>query len=591
MPASSLPVRLVSRRTLDLKVVSMLTCGLKLTHDGAVALYNDDTLVFSVEVEKLNNNPRYSEVKNLDTVCELLADFGYRPEDVDHWVIDGWDGQTHGSAAIADGAEAPVTLKLAPYRESDDGTALLTPHQMGTFSLGGVAVSYTGYAHLAGHLASAYCTSPFAARGESSLVLVWDGGCFPRLYQVATDGTVENGGEVFPLIGHAYAMGAHHFGPYRRDNESESVDDLSVAGKLMAYIALGTVREEIVAVLAEEFHRHFEADSATVRDFRSNVGGWGSNAEPSHRYVHAYYRSVRQRLEDAGAFQDEDVLASIHQFLEDLLVQRVAERVQEWKGEGPWNLCFVGGCALNIKWNSALRAHPVFQDVWVPPFPNDSGSALGTGAAHLLATGAARSIKWSPRLGPAVRPSQPAEGWHSRPCSTQALAQLLHESGDPVVVVHGRAELGPRALGNRSILAAATEPKMKDRLNEIKGRESFRPVAPICLEEHAPAVFSPGTPDPHMLFDHDVRPEWVERIPAVLHLDGTARLQTVGHDDDATLRELLTAYHELSGVPVLCNTSANYNGSGFFPDVASVMAWGRIDRIWSDGVLFERSSG
>ncbi len=93
-----------------------------------------------------------------------------------------------------------------------------------------------------------------------------------------------------------------------------------------------------------------------------------------------------------------------------------------------------------------------------------------------------------------------------------------------------------------------------------------------------------------MLFDHVVRPDWRDRIPAVLHLDDTARLQTVGPDDDPTLRAILARYQSLSGVPVLCNTSANFNGTGFFPDVESALAWGKVDRVWSDGTLYTRNS-
>jgi carbamoyltransferase len=130
---------------------------------------------------------------------------------------------------------------------------------------------------------------------------------------------------------------------------------------------------------------------------------------------------------------------------------------------------------------------------------------------------------------------------------------------------------------------------MKTVLNDVKKREPYRPVAPICLEEHAPAIFSPGTPDPHMLFDHVVRPEWRERVPAVLHLDDTARLQTVGTGDDETLRRILVAYHGLSGIPVLCNTSANLNGSGFFPDVVSALQWGRVDMVWSEDTLYRKA--
>ncbi|WP_337833025.1 carbamoyltransferase C-terminal domain-containing protein [Pseudonocardia sp. TMWB2A] len=154
--------------------------------------------------------------------------------------------------------------------------------------------------------------------------------------------------------------------------------------------------------------------------------------------------------------------------------------------------------------------------------------------------------------------------------------------------MHGSAELGPRALGHRSILAPATDPTMKDTLNTIKEREPYRPVAPICLHENAPDVFDPGTPDPYMLFDHTVRPEWRHRIPAICHVDNTARLQTIHHTDEPTVHQLLTTYYQISGIPLLCNTSANHKGRGFFPDAHSAMEWGQIPRVWTNNTLYEK---
>jgi carbamoyltransferase len=550
-------------------------------------MLDGNRLVFSVEIEKLANNPRYGEVEDLRIVGDLLGDFGYRPSDVDAWVIDGWDGVRSGHVRLRNDG-SPVELTLAPYRENDEIVNLLTPGRRDEFPIGRARLPFTSYVHVASHLASAYATSPFARDGEPSAVLIWDGGTFPRLYHVEPQGGVTNGGELFPLIGHAYAMSAHHFGPFRRAAESEALDDLSVAGKLMAYIALGTVRPDVIQILATEFARHFEADTPEVALYRRTIVGCGSHAEPSHRYVHNFFRDVRRRTEAIGA-SDEDVLASVHQFLEDLLVDRVTAKLRAWRGDGPWNLCFAGGCALNIKWNSALRSAKGFRSVWVPPFPNDTGSALGAAALHLAATDGFVPLRWDARLGPHLRQSAALPGWASTPCTPEQLAAVLRESGEPVVLLHGRAELGPRALGGRSILAPAVDPAMRDTLNRIKDREPYRPVAPVCLVEHAPDIFDPGTPDPHMLFDHRVRPEWVDRIPAVLHLDGTARLQTVSAQDDPTLERILREYHRLTGIPVLCNTSANHHGRGFFPDVASAQEWGRVDRVWSDDILYHRA--
>lgn len=386
-------------------------------------------------------------------------------------------------------------------------------------------------------------------------------------------------------------MAAQYFGPWARrsGDRSKVVDDLSVAGKLMAYIALGEPKDAIQEALRDAFHKSFEAPTQAVAQYRQAVTGCGSNGEPSHRYVHGYLSDAAEQIGTLGV-SDEDVLASMHQFMEDLLVERIVEKARRWKGDGPWNLAFAGGCALNIKWNSALRAHPLFRDVWVPPFPDDSGSAIGTACAAYAHLKGVSAVQWNARTGPSLvaTPDVP-EGWTSRDCTVDEVAKILHETGKPLVFLHGNAELGPRALGARSIISVATDPAAKDLLNEIKEREYYRPVAPICLVEHAEEIFDPGTPDPYMLFDHDVRPDWVERVPAVIHLDGTARLQTVSVDEDPVLTDLLRSYHALSGVPVLCNTSANLNGRSFFPDAASAMKWGRTDHVWADGTLYSKS--
>ena len=131
---------------------------------------------------------------------------------------------------------------------------------------------------------------------------------------------------------------------------------------------------------------------------------------------------------------------------------------------------------------------------------------------------------------------------------------------------------------------------MRDVLNRVKDREAYRPVSPICLEADAPRIFDPGTPDPYMLFEHTVRDNWAGRIPAVVHLDGSSRLQTVNCEQNPTIAAVLTEYALRSGVPVLCNTSANLKGRGFFPDVASALRWGRTRYVWSDGTLWESDS-
>ncbi|KRQ09644.1 nodulation protein NodU [Bradyrhizobium manausense] len=553
----------------------MRICGIKLTHDGSVALVEDGRLVFCIEQEKRDNNRRYQTIENLDTVVLALAEHGLTPNDIDQFVIDGWDGEVESEFQVLSGSER-LTLKGAPYVERTEG--LLFSNEGCGLVLDGKSVSYRSYAHVTGHVTSAYCTSPFAKNGEPAFCLVWDGCIFPRLYHVAP-----GGGRflecLFPMIGHAYAVAGHHFGPYRQPNRTNW--DLGVAGKLMAYIGLGTPDEDIITVFRSLYEKHFAADTESARQYRENI----SNGEASLAATHDFFAESALRLDAKRA---EDILASFHVFLERLLVREMAlALLRHSYFSGPRNLCIAGGCGLNIKWNSAFRETGLFDAVWVPPFPNDSGSAIGAACSAMVADKGFGPLEWSVYSGPALRSGDASSEWDARPCSIRELAALL-ASNKPVVFLAGRAELGPRALGGRSILAAATSPGMKDYLNDIKFREHFRPVAPICLEDRAPDIFDPGTPDPYMLFDHQTRPEWRDRIPAVVHLDGSARLQTISRTSQQTAVELLIEYEKLTGIPLLCNTSANHHGRGFFPDVAAACEWGRVEHVWCDGLLWTK---
>jgi carbamoyltransferase len=141
-----------------------------------------------------------------------------------------------------------------------------------------------------------------------------------------------------------------------------------------------------------------------------------------------------------------------------------------------------------------------------------------------------------------------------------AAAKIIAENGI-VAWFQGRAEYGPRALGHRSLLAHPAQADNVERLNDIKGREQFRPVAPMVLTDRAAEIFSRGPiPSPYMLFVHDVAPAWQDRLQAVTHVDGTARIQTVEATDDPLTAGLLTEFEQLTGIPVVVNTSLNTAG-------------------------------
>jgi carbamoyltransferase len=146
-----------------------------------------------------------------------------------------------------------------------------------------------------------------------------------------------------------------------------------------------------------------------------------------------------------------------------------------------------------------------------------------------------------------------------------AVADILAE-GTVVGWFQGRSEYGPRALCRRSLLADPRQAAMQEILNAIKGRESFRPVAPVVLEERAHEIFEGQLPSPYMLFTHDVRPEWRDRIRGVVHADGTARIQTLNRAQQPRAAAVLERFAERTGVPVLVNTSFNTAGRPIVDD-------------------------
>lgn len=558
----------------------MIICGIKLTHDGAVAVVEDGRLRFSVEAEKLANGERYSTLGNLRRVLDILALEGMSPADVDQFVIDGWytTGASGRHAITLHNGDLPVELAVAPYLESSDRETPLLRHHFGADGPAGDGFAggfgYSSYHHVTQHLLGAYCSSPCAARGEDALALVWDGGIEPRLYEVRAatrEATLVS--ILLPITGNSFANFSAEFGPYATDLSDLTKDEvlrhrLSVAGKAMAYTALGKAEPDAFPVLDDLIATFPSAQMENAQILGAKVAS--------------------NRDELMPGMTDADIIATFQDYLGTRLLDRLAAVVKRKFPTQRPNLVLGGGCALNIKWNTLLRSSGLFRSVFAPPFPNDAGAAIGTAVCESFHRGNL-ALKWDVYTGPTLVTGPVPEGWRARPCDEAELARLLHTEGEPVVVLSGRAELGPRALGNRSILAPANDPGMKARLNAIKHRADYRPVAPICLEVRAPEVFTPGTPDPYMLFEHRMRPGWAERVPAVVHLDGTARLQTIDPSCRSATARILAAYEEVSGLPVLCNTSANFEGRGFFPDVASAARWGGTRHIWSEGVLYTRA--
>lgn len=262
---------------------------------------------------------------------------------------------------------------------------------------------------------------------------------------------------------------------------------------------------------------------------------------------HNLHRGCRWWRPELTSEQDMYDLAAATQYIYEMIFLDLLEETKKLTGSK--NLVLSGGCALNCVANSL--AFKYFENVWIMPNPGDAGSSLGAVLAYTQ-----EHIKFtSPFLGYNIEGEYPVEG-------------LISELKDVkmVGVANGKAEFGPRALGNRSLLADPRGTEIKDKVNEIKRRQKFRPFAPSILEEHAQDYFDMVTPrSPYMQFI--ARCKRPEEFPAIIHADGTSRVQTVTKEDNAGYHKLLTAWYEETGCPMLLNTSLNIKGKPMVNDI------------------------
>ena len=266
----------------------------------------------------------------------------------------------------------------------------------------------------------------------------------------------------------------------------------------------------------------------------------------------------------------EDMAWQIQDDTERVLLARA-----RWLREttGAKNLCMAGGVALNCVANGRIAREAGFENVWIQPAAGDDGIAIGCAYYGHLAlqkkprtyvlnhayfgreySNAEIKATTDKKLVRAVSNSK----FSDNICGE--IAKFLSE-GKVVGWFQGRSEFGPRALGNRSIIADPRTPEMKDILNKrVKHRQPFRPFAPIVIYERASEIFEGDEDSPYMLLAKDVRPEWRDKIPSIVHVDGTARVQTVREEQNPVLYRLLKEFDAITGVPVLINTSFNVKG-------------------------------
>ncbi len=508
-------------------------------HDPAAALVVDGVVVAAAEEERFSRRKHGKQAVPFSTwevpeqaAAWCLRHAGMEPSDldavaysyepalappagqsVDELTADGWEGLRTLYAR-----QAPLFLRTA-LPGLDPERVRFVPH------------------HLA-HAASAHLAAPYPT--SSVLVLDGRGERASHLAGRCVDGDLEVlASQQLPhSLGLMYEEVTEHLG-FRRSSDEY---------KVMALAAYGEPR------FLPQFR---EAVRAT------DDGGFSVAPIDWSAFV-----SRQTRGADWGP-NHADLACSVQARLEEVLLD-LAHWLHGQTGHA--NLTMAGGVALNCVANSRLAEQGPFERIWVQPAAGDAGTALGA------------ALYTAHDLGDAVVPMDTAalgRGWtdaelaawltaadvtHERPHDlAETVAEVLAHNG-VVAWFQGRSEYGPRALGHRSLLAHPGYPENLHRLNDVKGREQFRPVAPMALAERAADVFDGPMPSPYMLFTHRVRPAWRERIPAVVHVDGTSRVQTVHRSEEPLVARMLDAFARRTGLPVVVNTSLNTAGRPMVDD-------------------------
>jgi carbamoyltransferase len=475
---------------------------------------------------------------DVDHVAYSFAPHLALPPDFGDWVTLPLNPVLREAPAGLDPVWEP--LMLAAIRHAPEHLCQSVPHHLQS-RFAGVSAAHPPYcwhfvSHHLAHAASAFHASPF--RRAAVLTLDCRGEKAATSYAVGEGARLELIDQVcWPhSLGWLYALVTAHLGFLHCCDEY----------KVMALASFGKPR-----FLAE------------FRDIVRLGNGGQYTIEPMR--LEDRFGPPRMR---GGELEQRhhDIAASLQVVLEETVLELARWLHEETHEE---NLCLAGGVALNCVLNSRLRDHGPFRRVWVQPAAGDAGTALGAALwvdANERVVAERSYVMKHAFLGPAYEDAEVEQFLNWSKVPSRKLHNVAEETADLLVQdkiigwFQGRMEFGPRALGARSILASPLHADMQNRLNALKDREDFRPVAPVVLEEEAGNWFAGADVSPFMLFVDQVQPEKANRIPAVRHVDGTARIQTINREQSPRYYDLLKAFQARTGVPVLVNTSFNTRG-------------------------------
>jgi len=524
------------------------------THDTGIALVQNGVPLFVHEEERFNRQKHTIEFPGNALAAGFDGRYGLSFDDVDVVTTPWHMPRLRRTMYRQVTAKLPQSLNLLwPGAHKVQSSGIVNLPFLLWFGLGyrfgfGRVPKIVQVGHHESH-ASVFFVSPF----ETATVLVMDG------YGDETATTAWHGhgnslqrlwgDDFFDSLGMLYTLVSEHLG-FKVFEE----------GTVMALAACGgpTYRAAFQDIVRLESGGRI----AVNRDYISyDTHGF---IKPFKTKFHEVFGPPRQRsdpLED----RHHDIAYALQHTIEDAILHMVRALAKRTTSR---NLVLSGGVALNCVANAKILSDTDFEAVWVPPVASDSGGPLGSALFHNHVTlGNKRSFTLTHAFygqgfadSDIVGALEAAGLSYRRMEDDELLAHVAGNLAERKIVgwFQGRAEMGPRALGNRSILSCARSNEMKNLINaRIKHREAFRPFAPVVLIEKLPEWFEFSQPDPFMTMAPMIRKDKVHLIPAAAHVDGTGRLQTIDRNANPRYYDLIAAYEKLTGVPVILNTSFN----------------------------------
>lgn len=546
--------------------------GLHYGHDGSCCVVKDGRLLVALSSERITRAKKSGGVPN-EVIDYVLGSVNMTTDDIDAIALTDWYSPwSHGSIDVfaAQGGITDQWGEPAPYaaRLHDTWDRLWDDEIYHvTVNLRGRMVPGFNIGHQKAHCASAFYTSPFK---ESWCMSMDSSGAKPKNNFMIARGTnrkLDWLDTPLCMIGVAYG---------------HAVDNLQLgaqifkAGSLMALAGYGTVYpwviEEIEEIKQQPFFPQEGDYHKWLKEFWWRLSGGKTFTK-----------------EESDKEQARDIAASIQYVFEQVILHALTMIPED----GCNNLCLAGGSFLNCNVNSLIRTQSRFENVHLFPACSDDGCAVGAAlyVAHHLKGEKRKTYtnKALAYLGPKRVCDDIITNVGPRRPNYKKVAQAIAD-GAVVAWFQGRSEYGPRALGNRSILADPRCYANRERINhQIKRREWFRPLSPSVLAEHSREWFAFPYESPFMLFTAVTGAH--EEIPAVVHIDGTSRMQTVRREDNPHYYDLISAFYYLTGVPMLLNTSLNVDGQPILETHEDALAFwetARVDMLVLDGRIYER---